>query len=99
MGVLWAGGIVIYGRGASMEGALGPVFGFPIMLIISILTANAAGAVSGEWRGTQSAARTTMVFGVGIMFVAILSFSATLITRCAKAESTQLARGTLNRYL
>jgi L-rhamnose-H+ transport protein len=73
MGVLWAGGIVIYGRGASMGGALGPVFGFPIMLIISILTGNTAGAVSGEWRGTQSAARTTMAFGVGIMFLAILT--------------------------
>ena len=35
MGMLWAGGIVAYGRGASLEGPLGPVFGFPIMLITS----------------------------------------------------------------
>ena len=28
MGLLWAGGIVVYGLGASMEGAYGPVFAF-----------------------------------------------------------------------
>jgi L-rhamnose-H+ transport protein len=73
MGVLWAGGIVVYGRGASLEGALGPVFGFPIMLIVSILTANTAGALSGEWRGQPSAAKTTMACGVGVMVLAILT--------------------------
>jgi L-rhamnose-H+ transport protein len=73
MGLLWAGGIVVYGRGASLEGALGPVFGFPIMLIISILTGNAAGAVSGEWRNSPSAARATMALGVGVMVLAILT--------------------------
>jgi L-rhamnose-H+ transport protein len=49
MGLLWAGGIVECGHGASLEGPLGPMFGFPIMLITSILTGNAAGALSGEW--------------------------------------------------
>ncbi len=72
MGILWAGGIVVYGRGASMEGAYGPVFGFPIMLIVSILTGNAAGAMLGEWRNTTARARRTMTFGVGIMVLAIL---------------------------
>lgn len=73
MGLLWAGGIVVYGRGASLEGALGPVFGFPIMLIISILTGNAAGAVSGEWRNSPGAARSTMALGVGVMVLAIFT--------------------------
>jgi L-rhamnose-H+ transport protein len=73
MGLLWAGGIVVYGRGASLGGPLGPVFGFPIMLIASILTGNAAGAISGEWRGTPSAARITMASGVAVMILAILT--------------------------
>lgn len=71
MGTLWAGGIVVYGRGASLEGTLGPVFGFPIMLIVSILTGNAAGAVSGEWRNSPAAAKSTMALGVGVMVLAI----------------------------
>jgi L-rhamnose-H+ transport protein len=72
MGILWAGGIVVYGRGASMGGTYGPVFGFPIMLIASILTGNIAGVLSGEWRSTPANARRTMAIGVGVMVLAIV---------------------------
>lgn len=71
MGILWAGGIVIYGRGASMEGTYGPIFGFPIMLVASILTGNLVGAISGEWRGAVARARYTMLSGLSIMLLAI----------------------------
>jgi len=73
MGLLWAGGIVAYGRGASLEGPLGPVFGFPIMLITSILTGNAAGAVMGGWRGAALPAKGTMRWGVCVMVLAIVT--------------------------
>jgi L-rhamnose-H+ transport protein len=72
MGILWAGGIVVYGHGAPLEGTLGPVFGSPIMLIISLLTGNAAGAVSGEWRNALAAAKSTMALGVSVMVLAIV---------------------------
>jgi L-rhamnose-H+ transport protein len=72
MGLLWAGGIVIYGLGASMEGTYGPVFGFPMMLIVSILTANLTGVLLGEWRGVTKVAKHTMQAGVAIMLVAII---------------------------
>lgn len=71
MGLLWAGGIVIYGRGASMGGTYGPIFGFPIMLAVSILTGNLVGAISGEWRGTSARTRYTMACGLAMMLVAI----------------------------
>jgi L-rhamnose-H+ transport protein len=73
MGLLWAGGIVVYGRGASFVGPLGAIFGFPVMLIVSILTGNAAGAISGEWRAQPFRARATMLFGVAMMIVAIIT--------------------------
>jgi L-rhamnose-H+ transport protein len=72
MGLLWAGGIVIYGLGASMEGAYGPVFAFPVMLIVSILTGNLTGVLLGEWRDVSPQARQTMKLGVVIMVVAIV---------------------------
>jgi L-rhamnose-H+ transport protein len=72
MGLIWAGGIVVYGRGASMEGAYGPVFGFPIMLISSILTGNLVGTVLGEWKGAPVRAKGTMRYGVGILVLAII---------------------------
>ena len=71
MGILWAGGIVVYGRGAAMEGVYGPIFGFPIMLGVSILTGNLVGAVSGEWRGSPARARYTMGLGLSTMLLAI----------------------------
>ena len=70
MGLLWAGGIVVYGIGASMGGPYGPVFAFPVMLIVSILTANLMGVLVGEWRGAPSAAKYTMETGVAIMIAA-----------------------------
>jgi L-rhamnose-H+ transport protein len=72
MGLLWAGGIVIYGLGASMEGTYGPVFAFPMMLIVSILTANLTGVLLGEWRGVAKAAKRTMQSGIVIMVAAIV---------------------------
>lgn len=72
MGLLWAGGIVVYGIGASMEGRYGPVFAFPMMLIVSILTANLAGVLIGEWRGAPVTAKRTMQVGVAIMMAAIV---------------------------
>jgi L-rhamnose-H+ transport protein len=71
MGLLWAGGIVVYGIGASMGGPYGPVFAFPVMLIASILTANLMGVLVGEWRGAPRAAKHTMGAGVAIMIAAI----------------------------
>jgi L-rhamnose-H+ transport protein len=72
MGLLWAGGIVVYGLGASMQGAYGPVFAFPVMLIVSILTGNLTGVLLGEWRGVATQAKRTMQLGVVIMFAAIV---------------------------
>jgi L-rhamnose-H+ transport protein len=72
MGLLWAGGIVVYGRGASIEGSLGPILGFPIMLIMSILAGNVAGAILGEWRGTDSRSKLMMSFGVSALALAIM---------------------------
>ncbi len=82
MGLLWAGGIVIYGLGASMGGAYGPVFAFPVMLIVSILTGNLTGVLLGEWKRATTQAKRTMQLGVVIMVVAILVLgSANLWTR------------------
>jgi L-rhamnose-H+ transport protein len=72
MGLLWAGGIVVYGLGASTQGAYGPVFAFPVMLIVSILTGNLTGVLLGEWRGVKTRAKRIMQFGVVIMIASII---------------------------
>jgi L-rhamnose-H+ transport protein len=72
MGLLWAGGIVIYGLGASRQGIYGPVFAFPVMLIVSILTGNLTGVLLGEWRGVITRAKRTMQLGIVIMIASII---------------------------
>lgn len=71
MGVLWAVGVVVYGMGATRIGRFGAFLGFPIMLICSILTGNALGVLTGEWRASSHPAKRVMVLGVCLLMVAI----------------------------
>jgi L-rhamnose-H+ transport protein len=72
MGTAWPGGVIIYGIGAGGMGAYGAYVGFPMMLLVSILSGNAAGALTGEWKGTTTRPRRLMVIGVVILLAAFV---------------------------
>ncbi len=72
MGVTWALGIVMYGIGATILGRYGAFIGFPAMLATSILTANALGWLTGEWRGVRRPVIAIMLAGLGLLMLAIL---------------------------
>ena len=72
MGIVWAGGIVVYGAGAVRLGHLGAYIGFPIMLIASILTGNVLGFVKGEWKSAGRATLRLMGWGLALLIAAIL---------------------------
>jgi len=72
MGIVWAGGIIVYGAGAVRLGHLGAYIGFPMMLIASILTGNVLGFVNGEWKHAGRTALQLMTAGVALLIVAIL---------------------------
>lgn len=82
MGLLWPGGIVIYGMGAVKIGELGAFLGFPVMLICSILAGNILGAIGGEWKNITSKPKRIMITGVIVLIIAvvILGYSSKLIT-------------------
>ncbi len=82
MGALWAGGIVVYGMGATRVGQFGAFLGFPVMLISSILTGNLLGVLTGEWAHTGSKPKAVMVLGVFLLLLAIatLAYSNQLIS-------------------
>lgn len=52
MGVLWFGAILLYGIGASIMGRGGTVYGWALIVAVSILTSNTWGALTGEWKGS-----------------------------------------------
>ncbi len=76
MGISWPLGVVLFGIGAYKMGEYGAFVGFPMMLLVAILFANLAGAVSGEWRGTSTTTRQVMLAGVIVLFLALAVFGA-----------------------
>jgi len=72
MGLLWTGGFVIYGIGTTLIGDLGAYFGFPLLMIVSIIAGNIFGMLTGEWKGVTSKPKRIMTGGIIILSVAIV---------------------------
>ena len=71
MGLLWTGSLAVYGAAATRLAAMGPILGWPLFMSVIIITSNAWGFATAEWKGANRAAVTTML--VGILFL-ILGF-------------------------
>lgn len=80
MGLLWGGDILVYGVASPRLGRLGPAIGWPVKLIVGMVTANAAGMLLGEWNRTRAVERRWLAAGfiTVLVAVAILSWSSTL---------------------
>jgi L-rhamnose-H+ transport protein len=74
-GLLWFGGIVLYGTGAASLGSLGGILGWPMFMIVDIIAGLFWGAMTGEWRGASHRALAYCWAGVGILFLAIVVIS------------------------
>jgi len=71
MGALWTASIVLYGGAVVFMGRYGDAVGWTLSLGVALLTANAAGVISGEWAGAPRSARPALVAGVGLLLLAI----------------------------
>ena len=72
MGLLWTGGIVIYGMGTTMMGDLGAYLGFPVLMVVSIITGSIFGVLTGEWKGISEKPKRTMILGIVVLSVATI---------------------------
>jgi len=75
MGLLWMGGLLMYGSASRMLGPLGLVLGWPIMMGCTVLTANAWGVITGEWRGAPVSAKAWVAVGVALLVAGIAVIS------------------------
>jgi L-rhamnose-H+ transport protein len=71
MGILWTGGILLYGRGATALGHLGPVVGWPAFQASMIVISSIWGALYGEWRNSDSMTLRFNYAALGALLVAI----------------------------
>ncbi len=70
MGILWAGGVSIYGIGVAYLGAFGAYAGWSLLLIAAIGAGNVGGIAVGEWKGCGSRPFLTMIGGMAVLAVA-----------------------------
>lgn len=80
MGLMWYGGVAIYGMSVSKLGALGASIGWPIIQSMAVGSGNFWGIVTGEWKGSGKQAVRFLLLGLALLFIGIIivGFSATL---------------------
>ncbi len=71
MGAFWFGGLALYGVGVSRMGTFGTVVGWPLLMGTIIVTSNAAGIATGEWKGARSVVRGYLLGGMLIILIAL----------------------------
>lgn len=76
MGVLWLGGMIVYGVGATLLGPIGPSVGWAVLIALVVVVANIWGLMTGEWRGTGSRPIRIMAVGLAALLIAVGIISA-----------------------
>jgi L-rhamnose-H+ transport protein len=72
MAVFWYGSLVFYSEASQLIGVLGPLVGWPLFMILVILSANFWGWRHKEWMGCSKKARNILWMGLSCMIFAII---------------------------
>ncbi|MEN6535753.1 MAG: L-rhamnose/proton symporter RhaT [Bryobacteraceae bacterium] len=75
MGILWTGGLLLYGWGGNALGSLGTAVGWPVYQGAMILTSTLLGAFTGEWKGASAAFVRNNCLGLAVLITAIVVLS------------------------
>ncbi|HXF27718.1 MAG TPA: L-rhamnose/proton symporter RhaT [Bryobacteraceae bacterium] len=71
MGAFWFGGLAVYGIGVYRMGDFGTVAGWPLLMGTIIVVSNAAGWITGEWKGVERPAKIYLIAGMVVILVAL----------------------------
>jgi L-rhamnose-H+ transport protein len=73
MGLLWTGSLALYGAASTRMAAMGPVLGWPLFMSVIIISSNAWGFATGEWRGAKAKTITLMLVGIGFLIMGFVT--------------------------
>jgi L-rhamnose-H+ transport protein len=72
MGLLWIAGVKFYGSGVIKIGAAGALIGWPILMALTIITANFLGFLTGEWKKTTWLTQVYVYAGLSVLIGAVI---------------------------
>lgn len=80
MALCWYSSLVLYSQAAVLIGSLGPVVGWPLFMVLIILTANFWGWRHHEWAQVPAEVARKALKAIGLLIIAVLvlGFSTTL---------------------
>ena len=80
MGLIWFGGVTLYGMGVTKLGVLGASIGWPLIQSVAIISGSVSGILTGEWKGADRGAVIYMISGMVILFMGmgLVSWASTL---------------------
>jgi L-rhamnose-H+ transport protein len=75
MGIMWFGGVALYGTAVMSLGKLGPAIGWPLIQSMAVISGSIAGIILGEWKNSGRKPLTIMVAGLLLMTIGIVVVS------------------------
>lgn len=72
MALLWLGGMVGYGIGATLVGTYGTSLGYALLIAAMILSSNLLGLLTGEWKSTSLRTRRLLAVGVAVVLASVV---------------------------
>lgn len=75
MGLMWFGGVAIYGSAVMNLGKLGASIGWPLIQSMAVTSGNVVGIITGEWKGTGKKPLIIMLTGLAFLIIGMLIVS------------------------
>lgn len=75
MGLMWFGGVALYGRSVMNLGKLGTSIGWPLIQGMAVASGSIVGIITGEWKGTGKKPLTIMIGGLFFLIIGIIVIS------------------------
>ena len=80
MASFWYGSLLLYSKASQIMGSIGPMIGWPVFMVLIILTSNFWGVRHKEWANCSGKTKLFLALGLSLLVIAVmlLGYSASL---------------------